>query len=424
MLRGGSYWNEADHCRSAIRNRNDPAIRFDINDNDNDNDNDNNGFRPVLAAPLPNSRSSPMRSSGIEPEQTDLRRPRPGPDPDPPAAAHACVAPGGSPSAARLADPEHIDAAIDVTCRGKHARPDVAWFLFDRARHAARLCAGLADGTWRPARFDLLYLRDPKPRVIARAPVADRVVHTALAMLMEPVLLRSAAPGDLACRRGGGQHRALLRLLRAMRQFRFALHLDVRAYFPSIDIDVLRTLLVRRFRDRPFLAVLDRVLESGRGLYDSPRARRHARLGAAWPPRGQGLPMGAVTSQLLAAHLYLQQLDHLAMRSWRVGGYTRYVDDLFLFGDRRCDLRRWRADIGEWLAAERHLRLKHLTARILSCRGHLDALGWRIRRDGLEPLPVMLRRLHARVDGFARGERSLAALERSLRASLGQGFLF
>ncbi len=41
-MRGGSYWNSADRCRSAYRNRNHPANR-----------NDNLGFRVVLPVPEP-----------------------------------------------------------------------------------------------------------------------------------------------------------------------------------------------------------------------------------------------------------------------------------------------------------------------------------------------------------------------------------
>ncbi len=68
-------------------------------------------------------------------------------------------------------------------------------------------------------------------------------------------------------------------------------------------------------------------------------------------------------------------------------GLCRYVDDIFLFGDRRADLRSWRRAVGEWVGEHRRLRLKHPQARILSCRGHLDALGYRLTRGGIEALP-------------------------------------
>lgn len=259
----------------------------------------------------------------------------------------------------------------------------------------SRLERGLAQGTWRHGNFDLLELRDPKPRVIARASIEDRVVHTALVEAMLPALERTLTRDAFACRPGLGTHRALLRLLELLRRQRFALHLDVASYFPSVHLGILRGLLERRIADDAFLAVLDRVLEAGRGLYDAPRARRHARMGPDWPPPGRGLPIGAYTSQVLAAHLYLDGLDHFVKRELKVPGYVRYVDDLFLFGDRRADLRAWRAEVAGYLARERDLRLKRPGAPVLSCRGHLDALGHRVERAGIAPRRRALRRLAA-----------------------------
>ena len=46
----------------------------------------------------------------------------------------------------------------------------------------------------------------------------------------------------------------MLRLQELMRRHRFAVHLDVRSYFPSIDREILRRLLARRIRDDRFLA--------------------------------------------------------------------------------------------------------------------------------------------------------------------------
>ncbi|MCP4654193.1 MAG: hypothetical protein GY856_02120 [bacterium] len=152
-----------------------------------------------------------------------------------------------------------------------------------------------------------------------------------------------------------------------------------------------------RLREIGRMVVGWRVLETGRGLYDSPHARALAGINHAWPPPGRGLPIGAYTSQLFAAHVYLHEFDHFVKRTLKIPGYARYVDDLFFFGDRRADLRHWRSEVAGWLCERRSLRLKRPQARILSCRGHLDALGYRIRREGVQALPRALRRIGLRV---------------------------
>jgi hypothetical protein len=129
--------------------------------------------------------------------------------------------------------------------------------------------------------------------------------------------------------------------------------------------------------------LIDRILDSGADLYASPRVRRHARLDADWPPKGAGLPIGAFTSQLFASYLYLEALDHFVKRELKVEGYVRYVDDLFLFSSERSLLERARNEIADHLLQTRKLRLK---SPVRSCFGHCDALGARVRREGIQPM--------------------------------------
>lgn len=318
-----------------------------------------------------------------------------------------------------LVDPDHLDRAATLALRGKRRRADCAWFLFRREDELLRIQDELVAGTWVPGGFQKVYLRDPKPRVIARAPIADRVVHAALVKAMEPALTRSLRPECFACRPGMGTHRAVLRIVELTRRHRFAVHLDVRAYFPSIDREIVRALLARRIRDGRFLEVVDRVLDAGKGLYADPDVRAWAKLTGDWPPPERGLPIGAYTSQVLAAWLYLDAFDHAVKRSLRVPGYVRYVDDVFIFGDTREELRRWRREIGRWLSEERGLLLKHPNARILSCAGHLDVLGCRVTRAGVSALPRGLRRLARAAAAETENRRRGPAFRRALPARIG-----
>lgn len=229
---------------------------------------------------------------------------------------------------------------------------------------------------------------------------------------------RSLMPHDFAGRAGLGGHRAVLHMQRAMRRHRYALHLDVRAFFPSIDPARLAEIVAQRVRDARFMGVLRAVLAQGPPLYRRLGVRRAVGLTADWPPPGRGVPIGTSVSQYLAGHVYLLAFDHWLKRTLGVPTVCRYVDDIFCFGDRRADLRAWRAAIGEWLAIERGLRLKHPDAPVLSTRGHLDALGYRLTREGWAALPRARRRAARRVQDAMAGRASVD-MRRSLAATVG-----
>lgn len=206
------------------------------------------------------------------------------------------------------------------------------------------------------------------------------------------------------------------------------MHLDVRSYFPSIDLEILRGLIGRQVRDRRFLAVVDRILEAGRGFYDPSAIRLVARIDRDWPRPGQGLPIGALTSQVFAAHLYLSELDHRIKRVWKVPGYLRYVDDLVLFDNDERRLVVVRDEIAAWLLEARRLRLKVPKARVRSTFGTLWALGHGVSLGGIRPRPRSWRSFRAALRNVVRegggDERFSGAALRSAVASRIEGLLF
>ncbi len=299
--------------------------------------------------------------------------------------------------------------------RGKRKRPSVLAFEQRAEREVLLLARQLDAATYCPGQFRKLLLREPKRRLIAAAPVRDRVVHHAIHGALAPLLDRGLVDSTFACLEGRGSHRAVLACWQSMRRWRYVLALDIRHYFLSIDRGILlHEVMARRIKDWRLLELLRTVAGSGAGLYRGRQVVELLQLPAGFPPIGCGLPIGNLTSQWWGNH-YLSGLDHYIKRQLKVPGYQRYMDDLTLFADSRSQLLEARQAIAEWLLWHRKLLLKRPAAEPRSTRRPLSYLGYRVGRGGVAPLRGVLQRLERRVaerlhSGDAEAvERTLAA---------------
>ena len=298
--------------------------------------------------------------------------------------------------------------------RGKRHRPTVRAFELDADRSVARLARSLAEGSYRPGAYRLKLLRDPKTRLIAAAPVRDRVVHHAVHRLVAPVLDRSLVDATYACLPGRGTHRALIAFLAALRRYDHVILLDIRHYFMSIDRAILLQLLARKLRERRLLNLLKVIADGGAGLYQRPGVAEAVGLPSGFPPPGCGLPIGNLTSQWWANH-YMSGLDHYVKRALRLPHAQRYMDDIALFANDPARLERAREQVKRWLHTERRLVLKKPDAPVRSTADHFVYLGHRVTRSGIEPGPRILRRMKIRLHEIlltgdvAKLERSLAS---------------
>lgn len=97
----------------------------------------------------------------------------------------------------------------------------------------------------------------------------------------------------------------------------FALKMDLRHFFDSVDHLILKKLLKRTIKDEKFLFILDLIIDSFQSGYAA-----------------TGPPLGNVTSQLFA-NLYLHELDLFVKHTLREPYYLRYCDDfIFLSHDK------------------------------------------------------------------------------------------
>lgn len=314
----------------------------------------------------------------------------------------------------RLSSAAALWAAWTQCRRGKRRHPNVAAFELDADRAIFALHRRLVSGDYKPSPYRLKLVRDPKTRLIASSPIADRVVQTALLNDIGPAYERAFIDQSYACRSGRGPHRAVLAYLQATRRHRYRLSLDIRRYFASIEHARLLGLFARRLHDRDTLALLELLLRAGGQVYRLPLAMQVLALDAAALPEGCGMPLGSTLSHWSGA-LYLDGLDHYVKRVLKIASYQRYMDDITLFHDDLRVLEAARGAIEAWLIQERGLKLK--IAALRPTHEASTYLGFRVSRAGLAPGPKAKRRLKQRLRSA--GLAAPAQLARSLHAYRG-----
>ncbi len=130
--------------------------------------------------------------------------------------------------------------------RGKRLRDQVARFNFGLEQELLTLQAELRGQTYTPRKYKAFYIYEPKRRLISAAPYRDRVVHHALCNAIEPLFDRTFIYDSYACRKEKGTHAAVDRFTQFCRKNRYVLKADIAKYFPSIDHEILLTLLARK----------------------------------------------------------------------------------------------------------------------------------------------------------------------------------
>jgi len=305
--------------------------------------------------------------------------------------------------------------------RGKSRHAGALAFELDLETHLLDLQAALESGDYQPGEYRLFTIYERKPRLIAAAPFPDRVIHHAVMNVIEPPLDRRFITDSYACRQGKGVHRAVNRYQQWAQRYRYAMKLDVRRYFPSIDHACLKATLRRHLRDARVLALLDLIID--RGPVSAPAELIYFPGDDLLTPVECrcGIPIGNLTSQFFA-NLYLNELDHGIKETLRAPAYLRYVDDMILLGDDKAELWAWR----DWIAGQlamRRLKLHPTKAKVSRVEEGLDVLGYRVfptrRRLRSENGLRFRRRLRRFARGYAEGRLDWADFNASVQAWIG-----
>ena len=249
--------------------------------------------------------------------------------------------------------------------RGKRKKSDVRLFELNLGDNLAKVYEQLETNMYLHGGYSMFNVSDPKPRIIHKANVADRVVHRLIYDTLYWYFHQRFIHDSYSCRRGKGPYKAIERFKKFAGQVSenytrtaWVLKCDVRKFFASIDHARLKQILARNISDPNVLWLCGQIIDS---------------FNSGMP--GRGLPLGNLTSQLFG-NVYMHELDMYVKQGLRVKNYIRYADDFVVISNSRDELEKLLPKVRNFLCGDLKLDLHKDKVFIQAYSSGVDFLGW------------------------------------------------
>jgi len=196
-----------------------------------------------------------------------------------------------------------------------------------------------------------------KKREIFKLPYyPDRIVQHTIMNILEPIWKSVFIRDTYSSLQGRGIHDGVNRIKKALKDKEgttYCLKLDVVKFYPSINNEILKTIIRRKIKDIRLLKLIDTIIDSK-----------------------EGIPIGNYISQYFG-NLYLSDFDHYIKEQLDIKYYFRYCDDLVILHKDKNFLRELKEKITIYLKDKLKLEIKsNWQIFPIEIRG-IDFLGYR-----------------------------------------------
>lgn len=234
---------------------------------------------------------------------------------------------------------KNLELADKNARKGKLNSYGVRLHDMNRENNILKLHEQLKNKTYKTSEYNIFKIYKPKERDIFQLPYyPDRIVHHAVMNILEPIWVSMFTADTFSCIKGRGIHGCWKKVKEALKDeenTKYCLKVDIKKYYPSIDHEILKSLIIKKIKCNDTLELLDEIIDSAKGI-----------------------PIGNYLSQYFA-NIYLTYFDHWIKEDLKVKYYFRYADDMVFLHQDKKELRKIYKEINTYLKDELKLEIKH-----------------------------------------------------------------
>lgn len=300
----------------------------------------------------------------------------------------------------RICSLENIELADKKARKDKKSRWGIVKHDKWKDKENAKLKNDLEKLTYKTSEYSTFKIYEPKERVIFRLPYyPDRIAHHAIMNIMEPIWTKIFIKNTYSCIKGRGIHKLHKDLSKDLRKYPnetvYCLKMDIKKFYPSIDHEILESILKKKIKDKKLMAILHEIIHSAKGV-----------------------PIGNYLSQFFA-NLYLAYFDHWLKEEVGLKFYYRYADDIVILHSDKNFLRNVLVAIKLYLKHVLKLELKsNYQVFPVESRG-IDFVGYKFYHTHTLLRKSIKQRLNRQVNKYLLNKISLDKFRDSMRAYFG-----
>jgi len=225
---------------------------------------------------------------------------------------------------------DNLRLADKIARKGKGSQYGIQKHILNAEENLESLHELLNHRKFETSAYSKFEILEPKHRIIARLPYfPDRVVHHAILLQTKDIFVKTFIANTYSGIKGRGITKASYDLRKALQDEnynKYCLKLDIRKFYESIDHNILKSLLRKKFKDKELLKLFDEIIDSNE----------------------VGLPLGSLVSQYLANY-YLAYFGHYLKEDLKIKYTFTYMDDVIILSNNKADLHYYLAKIKEYL---------------------------------------------------------------------------